>query len=227
MGLTAMDAHRRFKDSIYGQFARIGKAVSSPRRLELLDLLCQGPRTVEALADEAGLSVANTSRHLHVLGGASLVSSRKSGLYVTYRIADPAVCRFFRSMRILAEGRLEDIARITRSYLGRREGLERVDREDLLRRVRDGRVTVLDVRPGEEFVAGHIPGAISVPLQQLESRLRHLPKDREIVAYCRGPYCVLAVEAVTRLRSKGYRAVRLDEGVQDWRARGFKVAVGE
>ena len=152
-----MDAQRRFKDAIYGQFARIGKAVSSPPRLELLDLLCQGPRTVEALASEAGLSVANTSRHLHVLSGASLVEGRKRGLFVTYRIADPAVCRFFRGMRVLAEGRLADIGRITRAYLGRRRGLETVDRESLLRRVRDGRVTVLDVRPGEEYAAGHIP----------------------------------------------------------------------
>ncbi len=124
MGMAAMDVHRRFKSAIYGQFARIGKAVSNPGRLELLDLLCQGPRTVEALANEAGLSVANTSRHLHVLSGASLVEGRKSGLYVTYRIADPAVCRFFRGMRALSEGRLVEIERITRTYLGRRRGMD-------------------------------------------------------------------------------------------------------
>lgn len=221
------NTNRQFKDAIYEQFARIGKAVSSPKRLELLDLLCQGPRTVEVLANLSGLSIANTSRHLHVLSGASLVAGRKDGLYVTYSITDLAVCQFFRSMRLLAENRLSEIDRITREFIEGHSGLETVDREDLLKRVRRGSVTVIDVRPEEEYQAGHIPGAISVPLKALEAQLDDLPKDREIVAYCRGPYCVLAVQAVETLRARGFRTVRLEDGIPDWRARGLEVAVGE
>lgn len=220
-----MNPNRRFKDDIYEQFARIGKAVSSPKRLELLDLICQGPRTVEMLARESSLTVANTSRHLHVLRGTGLIEGRKEGLYVVYRIADPSVCEFFRNMRLLAEKRLADIGRITRRFLDGREGLEPIDREELIERVRRKSVTVIDVRPVEEYQAGHIPGAISVPLKELELRLAELPKDKEIVAYCRGPYCVLAIQAVEALRAKGYFAVRLEDGVFDWRAKGFKVTV--
>jgi len=215
--------NRQFKDAIYEQFARIGKAVASPKRLELLDLICQGPRTVERLATEAGMSIASTSQHLQVLRAARFVDADKEGLYVTYRLADDEVCRFFLSMRVLAESRLAEVDLITRRYLEGRENLEPVDRDVLRERVRDGRVTVIDVRPAEEYQAGHIPGAISVPLKELEARLSELPKDQEIVAYCRGPYCVLAVEAVEKLHSKGYRAVRLEDGVQDWRAQGFSI----
>ncbi len=222
-----MNPNRRFKDDIYEQFARIGKAVSSPKRLELLDLICQGPRTVEVLAKESSLTVANTSRHLHILRGASLIEGRKEGLYVVYQIADPAVCEFFRSMRLLAEKRLADIEQITRRFLNGREGLEAVDREELIERVRRKSAMVIDVRPVEEFQAGHIPGAISVPLKELESRLAEFPKDKEIVAYCRGPYCVLAIQAVEMLRAKGFRAVRLKEGIPDLRAMGLPIAVGE
>jgi rhodanese-related sulfurtransferase len=218
-----VNPYRRFKDAIYEQFARIGKAVSSPKRLELLDLLCQGPRTVEALANEARLTVGNTSRHLQILRGAGLVEGDKEGLFVTYRISDCAVCDFFRSMRVLAEKRLAEVEWITRRFLERRDGLEPVDREELLERVRNRGVVVIDVRPTEEYQAGHIPGSISIPLRELETRLSDLPRDQEIVAYCRGPYCVLAVQAVETLRAKGYRAVRLEDGVLDWRARGYKV----
>ena len=222
-----MNPNRRFKDNIYEQFSRIGKAVSSPKRLELLDLICQGPRTVEALAKESSLTIANTSRHLNILRGASLIEGRKDGLYVVYQIADLAVCEFFRSMRILAEKRLADIGQITRRFLDGREALEAVDRDDLIERVRCKSVTVIDVRPVEEYQAGHIPGAISVPLKELESRLAEFSKDKEIVAYCRGPYCVLAIQAIEALHAKGYRAVRLDDGVQDWRARGLGIAIGK
>lgn len=218
-----MNPYRRFKDAIYEQFARIGKAVSSPKRLELLDLLCQGPRTVEALANEARLTVGNTSQHLQVLRAAGLVEGDKEGLFVTYRISDCAVCDFFRSMRILGEKRLAEVEWITRRFLEGRDGLEPVDREELLERVRNRGVVVIDVRPSEEYEAGHIPGSISIPLRELEARLSDLPWDQEIVAYCRGPYCVLAVQAVETLRAKGYRAVRLEDGVLDWRARGYKV----
>ena len=225
--MVRKSANRRFKTAIYEQFARIGKAISNPSRLELLDLLCQGPRSVEVLAKEAGLGLANTSQHLKALREARLVEAEKAGLFVTYRLADEQVCQFFRSLRSLAETRLADIREITRHFLESRQGLQAVDREQLLAKVRDGAVTVLDVRPPEEFRAGHLPGALSIPLKELERRLSELPHDREIVAYCRGPYCVLAVEAVDMLRARGFTAFRLEDGVRDWQARGFPVAVGE
>jgi rhodanese-related sulfurtransferase len=218
---------RRFKTAIFEQFARIGKAISNPSRLELLDLLCQGPRTVEVLAKEANLGLANTSQHLKALKTARLVETEKSGLFVTYRLADDQVCQFFRSLRNLAETRLTEVREITREFLANRQGLEPVNRDALLNKVREGAVTVLDVRPTEEYRAGHIPGALSIPLKELERRLSDLPRDRDVVAYCRGPYCVLAVEAVEILRSRGFSAFRLEENVQDWREEGLPVAIGE
>jgi len=220
-------SNRKFKDAIYEQFSRIGKAVSSPKRLELLDLLCQGEKTVEILSRETGLTVANTSQHLQTLRAARLVEAEKEGLYVKYRLADQMVCEFFRSMRVLAENRLAEVEMINRRFLEGREGMEPVDRSDLLKRVKEGDVTVLDVRPVEEYRAGHIPGALSVPLGQLKELLAKLPRDQEIVAYCRGPYCVLAVEAVEMLRKKGFKAIRLEEGIQDWRAMGLTLDVGD
>ena len=219
--------NRQFKDAIYEQFSRIGKAVSSPKRLELLDLLCQGEKTVETLSQETGLTVANTSQHLQTLRAARLVEAEKEGLYVKYRLADQMVCEFFRSMRVLAETRLAEVEMIKRRFLEGREGMEPVDRNDLLRRVIDGAVTVLDVRPVEEYLAGHIPGALSVPLGQLKKLLSKLPRDQEIVAYCRGPYCVLAVQAVEMLSKQGFKAIRLEEGIQDWRAMGLTLEVGD
>lgn len=218
---------RRFKDAIYQQFARIGKSLASPRRLELLDLLCQGPRTVEALAQQAGQSLANTSHHLQLLRAARLVEAEKDGLFVTYRLADERVGMFLQALRGLAESRLAEVERATREFLEERGAMEPVNRDALLQRVRGGGVTVLDVRPVEEYRAGHIPGAISVPLVELEQRLGELPREQEIVAYCRGPYCVLAVEAVEVLRARGFKAVRLADGVLEWRARGFEVAVAD
>lgn len=218
--------NQRFKTAIYEQFARIGKAISNPSRLELLDLLCQGPRTVEALAKEAGLGLANASQHLKALREARLVEAEKSGLFVTYRLANEQVCQFFLSLRSLAEVRLAEVGEITRRFLEARQGLQPVDREELLSKVRDRAVTVLDVRPPEEYAAGHLPGALSVPLKELERHLAELPHDREIVAYCRGPYCVLAVEAVEILRARGFIAFRLEDGVADWHARGLPVEAG-
>jgi rhodanese-related sulfurtransferase len=215
--------HRTFKDAIYEQFARLGKAVSAPKRLELLDLLCQGPRTVEALAAQASLSVANTSQHLQVLRAARLVEAEKQGLHVEYRLAGEDVCDFFLALRNLAEGRLAEIEFVTREYLARRDAMETVAGAELLRRVKSGEVTVLDVRPSEEYRAGHIPGAVSIPLGELKARFKELPKNREVVAYCRGPYCVFANEAVELLRKKGLTAHRLREGVPDWRSRGWRV----
>jgi len=219
--------NRAFKDAIYEQFARIGKAVSSPKRLELLDLLCQGPRTVEALAKESGLTVANTSQHLQVLRSSRLVETEKEGLYVTYRLADPAVCEFFRAMRVLAESRLAEVELIKRQFLEGREGMEPVAREALLKLVRQGAVTVLDVRPADEFKAGHLAGALSVPLKELKLRLSEIPRGQEIVAYCRGPYCVLSVEAVELLRAEGFQAIRIEEGIQDFRAMGFPIVMDQ
>ena len=215
--------HRRFKDSIYEQVARLGKAASAPKRLELLDLLCQGPRSVEALALQAGISLANASQHLQVLRGARLVDAEKKGLRVEYRLASEDVCEFFLTLRGLAETRLAEIDQVSREYFESRGDMEAVEGEELLRRVRDGEVTVLDVRPPEEYRAGHIPGALSIPVSELKARLRELPRAREIVAYCRGPYCVMALEAVQLLRAKGFEAHRMEQGVVDWRARGWPV----
>lgn len=212
---------------MYEQLARLGKAVAAPKRIELLDLLCQGPRTVEALAGEASLSVANASRHLQVLRAARLVDAERQGLFVEYRLADEDVSRFFLAMRALAEARLPEVREVTRDYFDKRGALEPVATDELLRRVRAGDVTVLDVRPVEEYVAGHIPGAISIPIGELKPRLNELKKSSDIVAYCRGPYCVMAVEAVELLRKRGFRAHRIEQGVADWRARGWKVERGE
>jgi rhodanese-related sulfurtransferase len=214
---------RCFKENLYEQFARLGKALSAPKRLELLDLLCQGPRTVEALAREATISVANASQHLQVLRAARLVETEKKGLYVEYRVANHDVSHFFVSMRQLAETRIAEIDQATRAQFEEGDGVEPVERTELLRRVRAGEVTVLDVRPVEEFRAGHLPGARSIPIAELKARIAELPKDCEIVAYCRGPWCVMSVEAVELLRAKGFTAHRLDLGVPEWRARGWRV----
>jgi len=209
---------------LYQQLARLGKALSSPNRLELLDLLTQGPCTVEALARKAGLSVGNGSQHLGVLRNARLVESDKEGLFVTYRLAGPEVAALFVSVRSVGEKRLAEIEQIVRQFQSSPESLEAVNHDALLERVRSGKATVLDVRPEDEYRAAHIPGALSVPLPQLEAFLEKLPHDREVVAYCRGPYCVLAVEAVAMLRAHGFQAMRLDDGVVEWRARGYDLA---
>ena len=218
-----MATHRQFTDAIYDQFARVGRAVASPKRIELLDLLGQGPRSVESLAALTGLSEANASQHLKVLRGARLVEAEKLGVRVIYRLSGQDVADFIRSLRTVAETRLAEVEQTVRGLLKGHRGFHQVDREELLRRVRDGEATVLDVRPVEEFRAGHLPQAISIPLDELPTRLNDLPKDREIVAYCRGPYCVLALEAVESLKKAGFRAARLDMSVWDWKARGLPV----
>ncbi len=214
---------RTLKNRLYEQFARIAKAVASPRRLELLEILAQGERTVEALARETALSVANASHHLQTLREARLVDARKEGLYVYYRLAAPDVFEFSRMIRLLAERRLAEVERIVQTYLRARDQLEPIGREELLGRARSGTVLVLDVRPADEYRAGHIPGALSVPVDRLKRRLRELPSDREIVAYCRGPYCVLAFRAVEILRARGFGARRLVDGFPEWRAAGLPV----
>ena len=216
----------RFKAVIYEHIARIGKAAANPSRLELLDLLSQGARTVEALAGQIGQSVATTSHHLQVLRRARLVEAQKAGLYVTYRLADPQVSDFFLHLRTLAESRLAEIEQVTRQYLEERRAMEPVRTDDLVRRVRAGDVTLIDVRPREEYLAAHIPGAISVPLGDLKKRHRELPVEQDVVAYCRGPYCVMALDAVDLLRRRGFRVHRLELGVPDWRAQGWRVETG-
>lgn len=214
---------RKFKDGIYEQFARIGKALSSGRRLELLELLAQGERSVEELAGETAMSVANCSQHLQILRAAQLVDVRRDGLYARYRLADEAVLRFWLALRELGENRLAEISRLVEAFLKDRQTLEALTIDELRQRIKSHGVMLLDVRPLEEFAAGHIPGARSIPTSELEKRLRELPKRSEIIAYCRGPYCVFADEAVRLLRSRGYRAVRLDTGLPDWKAQGFPV----
>jgi rhodanese-related sulfurtransferase len=215
--------HREFKDRLFGQFARVGKAVASPRRLEIVDLLAQGERTVEEIARETAMSVASASQHLQVLKAARMVEARREGLYAHYRLADEDVFRTWQAVRTLAESRLSEVDRVVEAYLVDRDALEAVDSSDLLERLRDGSVVVLDVRPEEEYRAGHIPGALSVPVDALEAALQTLPRDREVVAYCRGPYCVFSDEAVAFLRARGYRARRLRQGLPDWRAAGMPV----
>ena len=224
--MKALPARRHYKDRVYREFARVVKALANPTRLELVDLLAQGPRTVERLARESGQSVANTSQHLQVLRGARLVEGEKVGLFVTYRLADPGVTDAFLAVRALAETRIAEIERLTREFLQSRGLFEPIDREALVARVARGEVTVLDVRPAEEYRAGHIPGAISVPLADLERRLAELPRTREIVAYCRGPYCVFAYQAVELLRAQGLQARRLQGGFPEWRAAGLPVEIG-
>jgi rhodanese-related sulfurtransferase len=215
--------HREFKDRLFEQFARIGKALASPKRLEILDLLAQGERAVEEIARETAMPLANASQHLQVLKGARMVESRREGLYAYYRLADEAVFRTWQAVRALGETRLAEIDRVVETFLENRDALEAVGAAALMERLSDGNVVVLDVRPEEEYRAGHIPGALSVPVDALEAALQALPKDKEIVAYCRGPYCVFSDEAVTLLRSRGYQARRLAEGLPDWRAKGLPV----
>jgi len=215
--------NRVFKDRIYEQFGRLGKSLASPKRLEMLDVLCQGPHTVESLAAATGQSLANASQHLKVLRTARLVDAEKRGLYVTYRLAGPEVCDFFLAFRRLSESRFAEVERITRLFLDVKNALEAVDQATLLGRVRRGEVVLLDVRPEQEFRHGHIPGALSVPLAELKQRLAELPRNRQVVAYCRGPYCVMSIEAVQILRRHGRTAARLEIGVPDWRALGLPV----
>lgn len=219
--------HRAFKDALYAQFARIGHAVSTPKRLEILDLLGQSERTVANLAELTATPVKNTSAHLRALRAAGMVETRKAGPHVFYRLADDRVHRLLRELQALAHGRLAEVERVTQQYLDGRDALEPLSARELERRLRDGDVTVIDVRPREEYEAGHIPGALSMPVEQLKRGRAAPPRSREIVAYCRGRYCVYAVEAVMLLRKRGYRARRLIDGLPGWRDEGRKVAVGE
>jgi rhodanese-related sulfurtransferase len=214
------------KHDLFEQFARIGKAVSSASRLELLDLLAQGEKSVEVLARQAGLSVTNTSNHLKELRTAALVASRREGSRIHYRLAAPAVSGFLRRLQEIAAHQLAEVRQIVREYFEEPDAFEPVSVDELCRRMGSDEVVALDVRPQDEYTAGHIPGAISIPLGELERRLSELPPDREIVAYCRGPYCVLALQALELLRASGFSARRLEEGMPDWRSRDLEVTTG-
>lgn len=212
-----------FKDALYEQFGRIGKALANPNRLELLDVLAQGPRPVEALAEETALTVANASQHLQVLRRARLVARQKEGTHVYYRLVGDDVVRLWQALRAVGEARLAEVDRIVRDYRTAPEALEPIGLEALRERVATGDVVVLDVRPAEEYRHGHIAGAQSIPVDELEARLDELPEGTEVVAYCRGPYCVFADEAVETLRVHGVSARRLDVGFPDWKVAGLPV----
>jgi DNA-binding transcriptional ArsR family regulator len=213
---------RAFKTHLYEQFARIGKALSSAHRLELLEVLAQGEHSVEALAQETGMAVANASQHLQVLRAAQLVEVRREGVYIYYRLADERVFRLWQAMREVGEARNAEIERIVQTYLHERTLLQPISAAELRQRLAEGEV----VRPVEEYQAAHLPGALSMPVTDLAARLSELPRGKEIVAYCRGPYCVFADEAVALLQTHGYQARRLEEGLPDWRALGLPVESG-
>jgi rhodanese-related sulfurtransferase/DNA-binding MarR family transcriptional regulator len=211
-----VEAKRDFKDRLYAEFARIGKSLASPHRLEILEVLAQGERTVESVAAETGLSVANASRHLQQLRQAQLVLARREGLFVHYRLTGPEVVSLMLALRQAAEEHLAEVDRVVRDFLGERDDFEPVTPDELSRRMTNGEVVVLDVRPEQEFAAGHIAGARSLPVADISERLGELPREKEYVAYCRGPYCVYADEAVALLRANGRKAQRLTEGYPEW-----------
>lgn len=211
------------KQALYAEFASVARALGSPHRLEMLEHLAQGERGVEALADRVGLSIANASQHLQQLRRAGLAASRRKGKFVLYRLADDAVLGVIAALSGVAERNLAEVDRIRRAYFDDRDSMEPVSREELLHRTRDDLVTVLDVRPADEFEVGHVPGAINIPLSELEARLAELDPDHEIVAYCRGAWCVLSFEAVAALRARGFKVRRLEDGLPEWRAAGLRV----
>jgi rhodanese-related sulfurtransferase len=212
---------RRFKDTLYEYFALIGKATSSPKRLEILDLLCQGEKAVDEIAKYAQLDVKNASAHLKVLHSARLIESRREGKHVRYRIADGMVTEYWLTTRSMAEHRFAEIERVIKNYFSERETMLTLDRQALLGKARKGEVVVLDVRPRSEYEQAHLPHARSVPLAELEQRLATLPRNKQIIAYCRGPYCVLSAEALDLLRKRGFKAFRLSDGVLEWQAAGL------
>lgn len=220
-------AKRHFKDQLYEQFARIGKALANPHRLELLELLAQGERTVEGLAQETALPIANASQHLQVLRAAQLVTVRRDGLYAHYRLSNERVFRVWQALRDLGQTQLAEVEVLARSFIQDRSILQPVRADELLKRIEDGSSIVLDVRPALEYRSGHIQGARSIPLDELEIRLKELPRDRAIIAYCRGPFCVFADEAVALLRERGYEAHRFAEGLPDWQLWGLPVETTE
>jgi rhodanese-related sulfurtransferase/DNA-binding transcriptional ArsR family regulator len=214
---------RQAKDALYAQFSRLGKAISNPKRIELLELLAQAERSVEELAAASSMDFANTSAQLQVLGRARLVEGRRQGKRVIYRLADERVTSFLAALRELSRVRLAEVEQVAHDYFEARDHLEPLRSANLIRRLEDPKTLVIDVRPAEEYAAGHIPGALSIPLGELEGRIAELPRAKEIVAYCRGPYCVLAPQAIEMLRRAGLSARRLEDGLPEWRLAGLPV----
>ena len=214
---------RKPKQALYEQFAIVAKALGHPQRLELIEHLAQGARSVDLLATKVGLPIANVSQHLQTLRRAGLVQAEREGKFVNYRLADDTVLSLFASVRTVAERHLAEVDRIVQGYFQARDDMEPVTREELAARLRDGLVSVIDVRPPDEFALGHVPGAINVPLADLQARLPEIDPDREIVAYCRGPWCVMSFEAVAALRKRGFQARRLEDGLPEWKAAGLPV----
>jgi len=216
---------RKPKQALYEQFAIVAKALGNPQRLEMIEHLAQGARSVDLLATKVGLPIANVSQHLQTLRRAGLVQAEREGKFVNYRLTDDTVLSLFASVRSVAERHLAEVDRIVQGYFEARDSMEPVTRKGLAARMRDGLVTVIDVRPPDEFALGHVPGAINVPLTDLQARLPELDPDREIVAYCRGPWCVMSFEAVAALRKRGFQARRLEDGLPEWKAAGLPVEV--
>ncbi|HEY4755569.1 MAG TPA: metalloregulator ArsR/SmtB family transcription factor [Ignavibacteriaceae bacterium] len=214
---------REFKDLIFQQFANVATAFSSPKRLEIIDLLIQGEKDVDTLTKQISANFANTSRHLQILKNARLVDTRRDGVRIFYRISDDRVFNCWKSLQLLAENHAAEIKNVLKEFLEEQTALNALSKEELLTRLQLNDVIVIDVRPEEEYKNGHIEGSVSIPLVELKDRLNEIPKDREVVAYCRGPYCVLAPEAVSLLKKKGYNAVRLEEGLPEWKAAGLPV----
>jgi rhodanese-related sulfurtransferase/predicted transcriptional regulator len=211
------------KQALFAQFAAVAKALAHEHRLELIEHLGQGERSVERLAELSGLSIANASQHLQQLRRAGLVASRRDGKHVLYGLADDEVVTLLSALRSIAERSMGEVEKVIAGYFRQRDEMEPVSRKELMRRLKQGDVTLLDVRPEDEFALGHLPGAVNIPLKELKRRLAELPKRREIVAYCRGPYCVLSFEAVAALRSRGFKVRRLADGLPEWRAAGLPI----
>lgn len=214
------------KRVLFTQFAAVAKTLGHAHRLELLEQLAQGERSVEILAQRTGLSIANASQHLQQMRRAGLVATKRDGKFVYYRLADDGVLDLLAALRRIAERNIAEVERVVRSYFDKRDDLEAVSRDELLQRSRAGAVTILDVRPEDEFALGHLPGALNIPLRELEARLGEIDPKQEVVAYCRGPYCVLSYEAVAQLRARGFKARRLEDGLPEWRAAGLPVVIG-
>jgi rhodanese-related sulfurtransferase len=221
--MSSAEQKRRAKDALYAEFARLGKAVASPRRLELLDLLTQGEKTVESLASQANLGLKNASAQLKVLRAARLIESRREGQRIFYRAASDDVGRFWLALRTLGEGTYAELHVLQSRHFADPDGVASIERTALLAGVKRGKLLLIDVRPRDEFAAGHIPGARSIPIDELDRSVSALPKDKPIVAYCRGRYCTYAIEAVRLLRRRGFSAVRFDDGVVEWREAGLGV----
>ena len=214
---------REFKDLIFEQFANIATAFASPKRLEIIDNLLQGEKDVATLSKQISASIANTSRHLQILKNSRLVNNRREGKRIYYRIADDRVFNCWKGLQLLAESRVAEIREVLKNFLEERKAMKTISKDELWSRVQSNDVVVIDVRPLEEFISGHIPGAISIPLAELKDRLNEIPNDKEIVAYCRGPYCVLSPEAIKILKNEGYEALRLEESLPEWKHAGLPV----